>query len=190
VRPGAGDLGRAAGGGPVNDPPATGIVVRTRWLRVASPSVTTLLELFVYLVVVAATIPVAARAFVDARTHLGVLEGVFLAQGARVAIAEYRSVVGNWPASNRDAGYDDPQLHAGGRGAIGIRSGGAADFTFSHDSPLLADQVVSFRAWQGPDSSAPMAWLCAHARSPALEPASTDRTTLRERELPLPCRAG
>jgi hypothetical protein len=174
----------------MNDSPTAGIVVRTRWLRAARLTTTTLLEIFVSLTVMAVCIPVAVRSFLDAKTHMAVIQGVFLAQDAKVAMIEYRAVVGDWPACNSAAGYDDPRLHSNRYGTAGIRAGGAVDFRFPHDGTVLADRVVSIRAWQGPDSASPTSWLCAHAGSRVLTAASADRTTVRDRDLPSSCRAG
>jgi type II secretory pathway pseudopilin PulG len=174
----------------MNESPNAGIVARTRWLRVARLSTTTLLEIFVSLTVMAVCISVAVRSFLDAKTHMAVVQAVYLAQDARVAMIEFRAVVGDWPASNSAAGYNDPRLHSERYGSAGIRAGGAVDFRFPQDGTVLADRVVSIRAWQGPDSASPTSWLCAHAGSRALTPASADRTTVRDRDLPASCRVG
>lgn len=190
MRAGAGHLGGAAGGVAVNDGPGAGMVARTRWLRLARVTPTLLLEVFVYLVVMAVCITVAMHAYFDARIHLAAAQAAQLARTAEVAMIEFRAVSGDWPASNSAAAFDEPQLRQDRHGSADIRAGGAVDIRFPRDGTVLADQVLSLRAWQGPDSASPVAWLCGHAVARALVPASADRTTMRDRDLPAGCRGG
>ena len=168
-----------------------GMDVRVRWLQFGRPPSTTMLELLISAAVVGAMICVAAHSWQHARPRLDLLDAASVMTGPRVAIMEFHAVTGTWPASNRRAGYFAGEFMQGGRlkGAE-IRDGGAVDITLSDRVAAHAGKVVTFRGWQGSDAGdAPVAWLCGHAGAALLHPASADRTTLTEDELPSSCRA-
>jgi Pilin (bacterial filament) len=165
--------------------------VRVRWLRIESPTSTTMLELLVCLSVIGLMTLVAVRSRSHVWQHLYVMEAVLVMTGPKIAMMEYRAVTGIWPTSNERAAYSAPEIAKGGRlSAEVMRDGGAVDFTFSGRVNANAGKVVTFRAWQGPGvGEAPVAWLCGHAGASLLAAASDDRTTLHDDELPSPCRA-
>jgi type IV pilus assembly protein PilA len=164
--------------------------VRVRWLQIERPTPTTMLELVVCLSVMGVMILVAVRSWHHAWQHLDVMEAVSVMSGPKTAMMEYRAVTGIWPTSNERAAYSLPEIALGSRlSAEVIRDGGAVDFTLSDRVNVNKGKVVTFRAWQGPGAGdVPVAWLCGHARAARLAAASDDRTTLRNDELPSPCR--
>jgi type IV pilus assembly protein PilA len=165
--------------------------VRVRWLQIERPTSTTMLELLVCLSVMGVMILAAVRGWHRASQHLDVMEAVSVMTGPKIAMMEYRAVTGIWPTSNERAARSAPEIVRGSRlSAEAIRDGGAVDFTLSDRVNINAGKVITFRAWQGPGvGDVPVAWLCGHARASWLAPASGDRTTLRDDELPSPCRA-
>jgi hypothetical protein len=132
---------------------------------------------------------VAARSWQHAWPRIDVMEAVAVMAGPKIAMMEYRAVTGAWPASNQVAGYPSPEATQWSRiGSAAIRDG-AVDFTLSGHAAVNVGKVVTIRAWEGPDAGAsPVAWLCGHARAALLAADSDDRTTLRDEELPSPCR--
>ena len=165
--------------------------VRVRWLLIDKPASTAMIELLVCLSVVGAMILVAARSWQHARPRFDVMDAVAIMTAPKLAMMEYRAVTGTWPASNQLAGYSSPEAMQWGRiGSVAIRDGGAVDFTLFGGAPVNSGKVVTIRAWQGPGAgAAPVAWLCGHARAALPTTAdSDDRTTLRDDELPSPCR--
>lgn len=163
---------------------------RVRWMRIAWPTSTTMLELSIYLVIVGAMAMVAAHGFGRLLERLHVLEAVSVVRGPETSVIEYRAVNGTWPVSNRDAGYSSESVTKDSRlRSVEIREGGAVDITFSGRLSTLANRTVSIRAWQGTTPDLPAAWHCGHSGVTLLAPASADRTTLADEELPLPCRS-
>jgi hypothetical protein len=165
--------------------------VRVRWLRLQKPASTTMFELLVCLGVMGAMISVAAHSMHRVQQHLRVLEAVFLMSGPKTAMMEYRAVTGIWPSSNEHAPFSSPRT---GRESVlpteTLREGGAVDYILSARAGDLAGKVVTIRAWQGAGAGdAPVAWLCGRARAAPLIAAGNDRTTLRDDELPSPCRS-
>jgi type IV pilus assembly protein PilA len=162
---------------------------RVRWLRIAWPTTTTMLELPVCLAIMGAMALVAAHSFARMPQHLQVLEAVSLLTGPRVASMEYRAVTWAWPVSNEQAGYSAGSLFKQGRlPSILIREGGAVDFAFSGSAGDLAGKIMSVRAWEGSDAGLPAVWRCGRASAAPLAAAALDRTTLSDDELPSPCR--
>ena len=162
---------------------------RIRWLRLEWPASTTMLEIPIFLIVLGIMIQVGLQGLVHVRKSLAALEGESVATGARAAMMEYRAVVGEWPRSNAEAGFEDAHVPLSRISAVTIRSGGAVDVTFSGAEAVLAHQVLSVRAWQGEESALPVAWSCGHAHSAPPVLTSADRTTLTDDELPSTCRA-
>jgi type II secretory pathway pseudopilin PulG len=159
-----------------------GMDVRVRWLQLQKPVTTTMLELLVCLGVMGAMIAVAAHSMYRVQQHLRVLEAVFLMSGPKIAMMEYRAVTGIWPSPY--AGQDSVLP------TETLREGGAVDYTLSARANDLAGKVLTIRAWQGAGAGdVPVAWLCGRARAAPLIAAGDDRTTLRDDELPSPCRA-
>jgi Tfp pilus assembly protein PilE len=164
--------------------------VRVRWLLIDKPASTVMIELLVCLTIMGAMTLVAARSWQHASPRLDVMDAVAVMTGPKIAMMEYRAVTGAWPASNQLAGYTSTETAPWGRiGSMAIRDGGAVDFTLSGRAAVNVGKVVTIRAWEGPGAGAvPVAWLCGHARTGLLAAASDDRTSLRDEELPSPCR--
>jgi hypothetical protein len=160
---------------------------RVRWLQVRSPTSTTMLELPICLIVIGAMVLVAIHNFARAQQHLRVLEAVSLSAGPTVMMTEFHAVTGTWPASNEQSGYLSGSM--GRLQSAQIREGGAVDLTFSTYAGEVAGKVLTFRAWEGPDSGLPVAWSCGHSGVPPLSTTTVDRTTLSDDELSLTCRS-
>jgi hypothetical protein len=161
--------------------------VRERWLRLGRQTPTTLLELAVCLCIVVAMTTVAAHGMGRAQQHLRVLEAVFLVSASKITMMETHAVTGEWHPSN-----EAPQpIKQGSRlGVTAMREGGAIDYEFPDQAGDISGRVLTFRAWQAPGAGeSPVAWLCGHASAMPMIAASDDRTTLRDVELPSPCRA-
>jgi hypothetical protein len=161
--------------------------VRERWLRLGRQTPTTLLELAVCLCIFVAMTGVAARSMGRAQQHLRVLEAVFVMSASKIAMMETHAVTGEWHPSNQA-----PQpINRGSRlGVTSMREGGAIDYEFPDRAGDISGRVLTLRAWQGPGAGeTPVAWLCGHAGAMPMIAASDDRTTLRDVELPSPCRA-
>ncbi|HLQ13223.1 MAG TPA: pilin [Steroidobacteraceae bacterium] len=166
-----------------------GLDARIRWLRLDWPALTTMLEIPVFLIVLWVMIEAALQGLVHVRKSLAALGGESVASGARAAMMEYRAVTGEWPRSDREAGFQDTQDQSSRFSAVTIRSGGAVDVTYSSSDAGLAGKVLSIQAWQVDGSERPVAWLCGHARRAPLAATSEDRTTFTDDELPSTCRA-
>src|SRR5215813_9135805 len=80
---------------------------RIRWLRTEWPTITTMLEIPIYLVVLGAMSLVSVYSYVYARRHLHVMEALSVMTGPRATMMEYRAVTGAWPTSNNQAGFSD-----------------------------------------------------------------------------------
>jgi type II secretory pathway pseudopilin PulG len=147
-----------------------------------------MLELSVCLTVMGALLAVAAHSFARAQQHVNVMEAVFMMEGPKIAMMEYRAVTGYWPATNEQAAYKP--LTGNRLSSVMIRPGGAVDITFSNRIPELSGKVLTIRAWQAsPASALATAWPCGHAGAMPLIAASVDKTTFSDDELPSPCRA-
>jgi hypothetical protein len=166
-----------------------GLDARIRWLKLEWPALTTMLEIPIFLIVLGVMIEAGSQGLVHVRKSLGALEGESVATGARIAMMEYRAVAGEWPRSNREAGFADTYVPSSRLSAMAIRSDGAVDVTFSGADAGLAGKVLSMHAWQVEGSELPVVWLCGHARRAPLVVTSADRTTLTDDELPSTCRA-
>jgi type II secretory pathway pseudopilin PulG len=159
-------------------------------LQGASLAPTAMLELAVCLAVMGIMIAVGVRSLVRAEQHLRILEAVFFMAAPKYAMMEYRAVHGVWPASNDAAAYDLRLANYARLSSVTIRPGGAADFVFSNRIPALANKRLTIRAGQASAASnLPSVWLCGHADAMPPVTASDDRTTIKDDELPSPCRA-
>jgi len=166
------------------------VKARLRGLQGAWPTSTTMMELPISLAIMGGLAAVAAAGYPRLQTHLYALEALSFVGGASAAAMEYHAVHGAWPTSYEQAGYSsEGPLTTGRLRSVEIRDGGAVDVTFSNQAGNLANQILSFRAWQGSASDLPVAWRCGHAQVPTLAASSLDRTTLSDEELPSPCRS-
>src|SRR5258706_688339 len=159
-------------------------------LRADWPSVTTIIELPVCLLVIGALSLVGVNGFLTTRHRLQGVEAILLAGRPIAAMTEYHAVTGVWPASNEQASYVLTGGESGRRvQTIGIRAGGAADVTFSDLAGALARRRISFRAWQSADAALPIVWRCGRAPAPAGFEAAPDGTTVAASDLPSACRS-
>jgi type II secretory pathway pseudopilin PulG len=166
-----------------------GMDSRMRWMQVAWPTSTTMLELPISLAIMGIMALVATYGFQRALERLNVLEAVSIAPGPEITMTEYHAVNGSWPVSNQQAGYSAESLTKEGRlRSVEIREGGAVDVKFSKRVGILDNQTLSVRAWQGPTPDLPIVWRCGHSDVTPLAPTSEDKTTLGDEELPSPCR--
>ena len=163
---------------------------RIRWMQVAWPTTTTMLELPICLAIMGAMALVATHSFVLLQQRLYVLEVVSIITGPKTAMMEYHAITGNWPVSNEQAGYSAESVMREGRlRSVLIREGGAVDITFSSRAGDSVGKVLSVRAWQGPTPDLPAAWHCGRASVTSLTAAAADQTTLGDDELPSLCRS-
>jgi len=163
---------------------------RTRWLQVTWPTSTTMMELPICLAIMSVMIGVAIYGFARAQERLHVLEAISIMPGPEISMIEYRAVNGTWPDSNQKAGFSSEKMTNGSRfQSVEIREGGAVDIKFSSRAGILADKILSVRAWQGSSAVLPAAWRCGHSVATPLAPTAEDRTTLGDDEVPSPCRS-
>jgi type II secretory pathway pseudopilin PulG len=163
---------------------------RMRWMQVAWPTSTTMLELPICVTIMGVMATVAAYGFERAQERVRVLEVLSIVAGPETSMIEYHAVNGTWPVSNQEAGYSSEPLTKNSRlRSVEIREGGAVDIKFSNRVGVLANQTLSIRAWQGLSADLPTAWRCGHSGVPPLAPAAADKTTLGDNELPSPCRS-
>lgn len=166
-----------------------GMDARMRWTQVAWPTSTTMLELPICVAIMGGMALVAAHGFELIQERLHVLEALSVVRSPEILMTEYRAVNGSWPVTNQQAGYSSESVTKKTRlRSVEIREGGAVDIKFSNPEVILADQTLSVRAWQGSTPDLPAAWRCGHSGVTPLAPASADRTTLGDDELPSPCR--
>src|SRR5271169_6529319 len=74
-----------------------GLQFRIRWLRIQWPTLTTLLEIPVVLLVIFFVLGVSFRSLSHMWSSLSALEAVSEVPGAEIAMMEHRAVVGEWP---------------------------------------------------------------------------------------------
>ena len=163
---------------------------RVRWSRLNGPAPTAMLELLICLGVMGAMIGVVLQGMHRIQQRLYVLEAISLMSGAKIEMMEYRAATGIWPTSDERAPFSPPSTEESPMRTTGtIRADGAVDYRFSARAGDIAGKVLTIRAWQGARADLPIAWPCGRARVTPLVPASADRTTLSDDELPSPCRA-
>ena len=68
----------------------------------------TLIELMIVVAIIGVLAAVAIPQYQNYVARAQVAEGLALASGAKTAIAEYRSITGEWPADNKAAGLAEP----------------------------------------------------------------------------------
>ena len=68
----------------------------------------TLIELMIVVAIIGILAAIAIPAYQNFTIRAQVSEALSLAQGARVAVAEFRQETGNFPADNGTAGLEDP----------------------------------------------------------------------------------
>jgi type IV pilus assembly protein PilA len=142
----------------------------------------TLIELMIVVAIIAILAAIAIPAYQDYAIRAQVSEGFILAEGAKIAMAEYYSVNGNLPASGNDTfGLADPtqikgryvgQVDAGSQaGVIIVR------FNGPDSNAAISTSGIGLQAVVDPNGG-PLQWRCDNPTF----------TTVPNRYLPASCR--
>ena len=124
----------------------------------------TLIELMITVAIVGILAAVALPAYQDYTIRAQASEGLALASGAKVVVAEHFAINGVLPEDNADAGYGG----AVGKYVSGVAIGGAEaedagkiTATFGGDSNTkLKDGTISLAPVEDPNGSGVLMWSC------------------------------
>ena len=135
----------------------------------------TLIELMIVVAIIGILAAIAIPAYQDYTIRAQVSEGLSLASGAKVAIAEFRQDAGRWPADNPAAGLSLPQSIAGKYTRSLTINGARIEIVFGNQANailvasggnliLTATALATTVEWSCTDSTLPGKWLPAICR--------------------------
>ncbi len=129
----------------------------------------TLIELMITVAIVGILAAVALPAYQDYTIRAQVTEGLALAGGAKVTVAEYHANLGVFPSDNTEAGYDGAvgkyvaSVEVSTAGAIVATFGGAANANITGATLTLTPTA---------ETEGNLSWACASSASAKYLPSS------------------
>jgi type IV pilus assembly protein PilA len=147
----------------------------------------TLIELMIVIAIIGILAAIALPAYQDYTIRSQVSEGPTLAEGVKLAVAEYYANWGNWPADNTEIGYTSGNVSGSYvadiqnvNGVVSIQYGGKA-----HTN--VAGRFLSIVA--GVNQNGDIAWQCGTNPAPAgFTMAGAGTTDVDSKYLPSTCR--
>ncbi len=128
----------------------------------------TLVELLIVLAIIGILAAIAIPAYTDYTIRAQVAEGLTLAEGAKVAIAETYSTSGRPPANRTIAGMTPNAVDTSGKYVQSVEVvNGRIDITFGGPSvnALINNRVLSLTPYESGDRS--ISWRCGVSQPPA-----------------------
>ena len=114
----------------------------------------TLIEIMIVIAIIGILASIAAPLYQDYTRRSYVAEGLSLTAGARLAMAEFYSANGDWPATNADAGLS-ADIQGTAVKSVSVDSG-VISVTFN--ARVAEDAVLELT---GNDNNGSVTWACA-----------------------------
>ena len=124
----------------------------------------TLIELMIVVAIIGILAAVAIPQYQNYVARAQVAEGLALASGAKIAIAEYRSTTGNWPVDNEAAGLAADPLDISGKYVksveVGVLPGGSTLVFLLFKDTAHASIAGGRLSLEAIDEGGSISWLC------------------------------